>query len=102
LGYRYRGVKGERPDNFEEIEGTVPLLVGLSANYEIILLSDHAKEWVAYIKSAHPFLGVFRETFFSYELGKTKKDPNTFLEVLERMKYRASECLFIDDNPRNI
>jgi HAD superfamily hydrolase (TIGR01509 family) len=90
-------------NNFhQEIEGTVPVLMNLSAKHELVLLSDHAREWVSYIKTIHPFLSVFEQTFFSYELGKTKKNPHTFLEVLERMTYSASECLLIDDSPRNI
>lgn len=90
-------------NNFhQEIEGTVPILMNLSAKYDIVLLSDHAREWVSYIKTIHPFLSVFERTFFSYELGKTKKNPHTFLEVLERMAYSDSECLLIDDSPKNI
>jgi HAD superfamily hydrolase (TIGR01549 family) len=90
-------------NNFhQEIEGTIPVLVSLSAKYEIVLLSDHASEWVSYIKTIHPFLSVFEQRFFSYELGKTKKNPHAFLEVLERMTYSASECLLIDDSLKNI
>ena len=36
------------------------------------------------------------------QLGKTKKNPHTFLDVLEQMTYSASECLFIDDSAKNI
>jgi FMN phosphatase YigB (HAD superfamily) len=90
-------------DNFHlEVEGTRAILLHLAKKYEVILLSDHAREWVTYIRSIHPFLSEFKRTFFSYELGSTKKDPRTFTEVLERMSYRADECWLIDDSPRNI
>ncbi|HET9913655.1 MAG TPA: HAD-IA family hydrolase [Anaerolineales bacterium] len=90
-------------DNFHrEVEGTRAILLHLAKKYETILLSDHAREWVTYIKSIHPFIHEFKRTFFSYELGSTKKDPRTFTKVLERMSYRANECWLIDDSPRNI
>jgi HAD superfamily hydrolase (TIGR01509 family) len=89
-------------NNFQEIVGTVPLLVHLSARYDIVLLSDHAREWVSHIKSVHSFWGAFEYTFFSYELKKTKKDPDIFIEVLKRMNCSAQECLFIDDSHQNI
>ena len=90
-------------ENFhQEVEGSKAILAHLVNKYEVVLLSDHAKEWVVYIKIIHPFLGVFRRTFFSYELGKTKKEPETFKEVLKKMNYKAEECWLIDDSARNI
>jgi HAD superfamily hydrolase (TIGR01509 family) len=46
-------------------------------------------------------LSEFKQTFFSYELGKTKKEPETFQEVLEKMSCQASECWLIDDSAEN-
>lgn len=45
---------------------------------------------------------MFRERFFSYELGRVKKDPVTFTMVLQRIKRQPEECLLIDDSPVNI
>jgi len=96
-------LKASIRDNFHrEVEGTRSVLLHLAKKYEVILLSDHAREWVTCIKSIHPFLCVFKRTFFSYELGKTKKDPRTFDEVLEKMSYPANECWLIDDSAENI
>lgn len=86
----------------QEVEGMQRLLMTLASRYELTLLSDHAREWIAYIKDIHPFLQCFERTFFSYELEKTKKNPATFLEVLDRIAYAPEDCLFIDDNPKNI
>lgn len=41
-------------------------------------------------------------TFFSYEFQKTKKDQATFLEVLHQTACAPEDCLFIDDNPKNV
>jgi HAD superfamily hydrolase (TIGR01509 family) len=90
-------------NNFHrEVEGTRSILLHLAKKYEVVLLSDHAREWITYIKSVHPFLGEFKRTFFSYELGKTKKDPKTFEEILEKLACSASECWLIDDSAENI
>ena len=53
-------------------------------------------------KTIHHFFNVFEQTFFSYDLNKTKKDPDTFLEVLDTMSLSPSQCLFIDDSIKNI
>jgi HAD superfamily hydrolase (TIGR01509 family) len=74
----------------------------LASRYELALLSDHAREWVAYVQSIHPFLKRFRHTFFSYDLGRTKRDPQAFLTVLDVTSVPAHRCLFIDDNPKNV
>ncbi len=90
-------------DNFHrEVEGTRAILFHLAEKYDVILLSDHAREWITYIKSVHPFLKEFKRMFFSYELGRTKKDPRTFEEVLEKISCPANECWLIDDSAENI
>ncbi len=90
-------------DNFHrEVEGTRAILLHLAKKHELVLLSDHAREWISYIKSIHPFLCEFKQTFFSYELGKTKRDSKTFEEVLGRIGCRANECWLIDDSAENI
>lgn len=90
-------------DNFHlEVPGTRPILEHLTKKQDVFLLSDHSREWIAYIKSIHPFLRNFKRTFFSYELGSTKKDPRTFETVLEQLACPANECWLIDDSAGNI
>jgi HAD superfamily hydrolase (TIGR01509 family) len=86
----------------KEVAGSLAILTELASRYELVLLSDHAREWIAYIKSIHPFLERFKHTFFSYDLGRTKRDPEAFLTVLRVMSVRPHRCLFIDDNPDNV
>jgi len=85
-----------------QVEGTIGLLMELAGRHCLALLSDNAREWVAYIRSVHPFLEVFQRTFFSYDLKGLKKDPATFSAVLDAMSASPGECLFIDDNPLNV
>jgi FMN phosphatase YigB (HAD superfamily) len=90
-------------NNFHnEVEGSLHILMDLASRYELVLLSDHAREWVSYIQSTYPFLKVFEQTFFSYNLKRTKKDPEAFSRVLDALSLSPHNCLFIDDNPQNV
>jgi FMN phosphatase YigB (HAD superfamily) len=90
-------------NNFHnEVEGSLHILMDLASRYELVLLSDHAREWVSYIQSTYPFLKVFEQTFFSYNLKRTKKDPGAFSRVLDTLSLSPHHCLFIDDNPKNV
>lgn len=90
-------------DNFcTEIANTVPIARNLSEQYPLILLSDHGKEWIEFIESYHSFLKIFSNKFYSYNLGSTKKNHYTFLNVLNELQAKPNECLFIDDNEGNV
>ncbi len=78
------------------------LLDQLAMRHELVLLSDHAREWIEYIQEIHPFLRLFQSHHFSYELRQIKRQPSTFTKVLQRIQRQPSECLFIDDSPSNI
>lgn len=90
-------------ENFHKhIDGMQPLLKDLSSSHSLVLLSDHAREWVVYIKTIHPFLTAFDHLFFSFEYQKLKSEPETFSIVLGRLNTAPYECVFIDDNAINI
>ena len=90
-------------DNFHrEVKGTHAILSELIPMVDLVLLSDHAREWVSYINSIHPFLNQFQQTFFSYDLRSIKKDPHTFNIVLDQIAVNPQNCLFIDDNVNNV
>jgi FMN phosphatase YigB (HAD superfamily) len=90
-------------DNFHnEVEGSLHVLMDLASRYELVLLSDHAREWVSFIESIYPFLKVFKHTFFSYNSKRTKKDPEAFFKALNAMSLSPQNCLFIDDSPKNV
>jgi FMN phosphatase YigB (HAD superfamily) len=85
-----------------EVEGMVALLQKAASYRPVVLLSDHASEWVAYIQEVHPFMRLFQDMFFSFELKRTKEEPETFVQVLTLIALPAEECLFVDDNPANV
>ena len=89
--------------NFQRtVPGMWELLNGLSTRYELVLLSDHAREWVAYIQVVHPELAVFKRQLYSFESGLLKSEPGTFTYALRSLDRKADECLFVDDNPVNV
>lgn len=89
--------------NFHQrVPGMVELITQLAEQYELILLSDHAVEWVEYIHTIHPFLNLFRAQFFSFELKQIKREPSTFQNVLQILERKPEECLFVDDSAKNV
>ena len=74
----------------------------LSEQYNLILLSDHIKEWVEYILSTNKELEIFKHKYFSYEYGKLKTDEGTFNYVLDTEKILPDETIFIDDSKENV
>lgn len=85
-----------------KIEGTIDIVEKLKEKYNLILLSDHIKEWVEYILSTNKELEMFKHKYFSYEYGMLKNDEGTFKYILEKEKILPSETIFIDDNKDNI
>ena len=84
------------------IPGMDAILSGLSSRYQLVVHSDHAREWVSYVRAVHPFLERFERGFFSFDLGHTKDEPQAFRKVLAALDRRPRECLFIDDQERNV
>ena len=91
-----------RKNFHREVAGTQTSLEHLLEQYEVILLSDHAIEWVSYIKEIHTFFDRFNKVFFSYELGSTKRVPETFKKVLQQINCTAQDCWPVDDSVENI
>ena len=84
------------------IPGMEQVIGGLAHHYELVLLSDHAEEWIAYIREIHSFLRVFAHQFYSYQFGQTKSEPSTFSKALQWMHRHPAQCLFIDDWASNL
>ena len=89
--------------NFHEVvPGMDEILKRLSERFSLVLLSDHAREWILYIEANYDFFNLFLRRFYSFELNSTKIQSSTFVTVLEKLGVGPALCLFIDDNERNI
>ena len=88
----------------KKMPGTIDVLrkVKQTNKYTLVLLSDNVKEWVDYVEKTNKDLNIFDYKFFSYQLGTIKEDNITFVKVLDRIKAKPEETLFIDDLMTNI
>lgn len=88
----------------QPIPGTMEIVKQLKekGNYQLILLSDHVREWVKYIEENNKDLQMFDKKIFSYDIGVVKSDKQTFKIVLEQTGIIADETLFIDDYEKNV
>ena len=88
----------------QPIPGTMEIVKQLKekGNYQLILLSDHVREWVKYIEENNKDLQMFDKKIFSYDIGVVKSDKQTFKIVLEQTRIIADETLFIDDYEKNV
>ncbi len=84
------------------VQGSLSVLRRLANTYRVVLHSDHVREWIHYINSVHPFLRLFDERFYSFELGRMKEEPAAFETVLDALGVEPDECLFVDDRIRNV
>jgi len=90
-------------ENFREVEGSRELVVKLrKLGYKTAILSVHSKEWIKYCENKFDFHKLFDVIAYSYEDKISKPHPNSFLGVLQRLNAKPEECIFIDDNEKNI
>ncbi|MDG4475028.1 HAD family hydrolase [Thiovibrio frasassiensis] len=66
-----------------------------------VILSDQT-DWLDRLNTRQPFFQEFSRVFNSYHLGKTKREPSLFLDVLAALNIEPGHALFVDDNPGHI
>ena len=86
----------------QPVPGTMEIVKELKGKYQLILLSDHAREWMEYIEEKNKDLKIFDKKIFSYDIGAVKSDEQTFKTVLEQAGIVADETLLIDDYEKNV
>jgi putative hydrolase of the HAD superfamily len=69
--------------------------------YQTGILSDQT-DWLAKLDQRDHFFTHFDRIFNSYNLGKGKRDPTLFDEVIATLSIQPSQAIFIDDNPENV
>ena len=81
---------------------TENLINSLHNNYELFLYTDHCKEWINDILVEHTFLQKFKQKYYSFEIGYTKRDIRSFEYLIHHYEINPQETLFIDDSLSNI
>ena len=84
------------------IEHNVALLKPLKVNYRLFGLTNWSAETFPIAFDLYPFFGEFEGIVISGVERLAKPDERIYLLLLERYKLAAAECLFIDDNERNV
>jgi putative hydrolase of the HAD superfamily len=64
------------------------------------ILSDQTN-WLDELDARDNFFRQFDHVFNSYHMGKSKKDPSHFKDVVRILKIEIHKVLFIDDDARN-
>lgn len=65
------------------------------------ILSDQT-DWLDRLDRRDGFYREFDRVYCSYRLGKSKRDPGLFDEVVADLGVRPGEALFLDDDPGNV
>lgn len=69
--------------------------------YLTAILSDHS-DWLDRLEARDHFFHEFDAVFNSYHLGKNKRDPSIFDDVLHELKLAASQAVFTDNDAGNV
>ena len=89
-------------ENFQEIKGVKDVYLRLKKKYTLILLSVNAKEWVNYLDKKYNYSGLFDKVVYSFDIGYTKREPESFAYVLDILKISPEKLFLIDDSSRNL
>lgn len=65
------------------------------------ILSDQT-DWLDRLEARDRFFGEFDRVFNSYHLGKGKRDPSLFAEVVTELGLDPEQALFVDDNSGHV
>ncbi|NIQ97328.1 MAG: HAD family phosphatase [Desulfuromonadales bacterium] len=63
----------------------------------VAVLSDQT-DWLDKLDARDHFFRQFDRVFNSYHIGRGKRDPGLFDEVVQTLKAKPNEILFVDDN----
>ena len=61
----------------QPVEGTMEIIKQLEGKYQLILLSDHVKEWMEYIQEKNQNIKIFNQVILSYKISSLKCDEQT-------------------------
>lgn len=83
-------------------DGVLPVLVSLTGNYTLALLSNTNPLHWQRKDIVGPLTSRLDHLFLSHETGHLKPDLQAFNQVIERLDCGPAAILFLDDNPLNI
>lgn len=69
---------------------------------KVFVLSNNFKERAKYYKNYPWIHDVIEKAYFSYETSLVKPDPNAWQLILDEHNLRPEECLYFDDQEKNV
>lgn len=73
----------------------------LKPQYKIGMLSNVADDWLQTLFSESQ-RNLFDEIALSYKIGAIKPDPRAYEAISNQLDVAAEECIFVDDQERNV
>ncbi len=90
-------------DSLSEMPANVAVLRDLhAAGVPLLALTNWSAELFPLARRAFDFLGLFDDVVVSGEEGVAKPDPAIFARLEARAGRPLTECVFLDDSPRNV
>jgi len=102
LDFTWNQIIGDYPPH------RIELLKNIRNNYKTLILSNtnsiHYRQYIQQFKEEYgfDFVSLFTNTYWSFQFGMRKPDPDPFLHMLKVEKIKPEETLFIDDSIQNI
>lgn len=70
--------------------------------YGTYILSNYSKRGFEVTRQELPFIEDMDGVLFSYEVKLVKPEPEIYQTLLERFQLKPEECVFMDDNEKNV
>ncbi|CAM6092950.1 unnamed protein product [Calypogeia fissa] len=100
-GYDYEGLKQCMANGYEYVEGMESLLQRLKATGIDMHIFSNYPTWYTMIEDKLNLSQYLPWTFVSCHTGLRKPSQEAFLDAAEWLGVHPSDCVFIDDQPRN-
>jgi FMN phosphatase YigB (HAD superfamily) len=85
-----------------KFENVFAFVKGLGINYSIYYVSNEGKEYWKTVDNEFKISEIFKDGIVSYQVGVRKPDIKIFKMLVDKHNLVAEECLFIDDNKKNL
>lgn len=70
--------------------------------YKTYILSNYSRRGFEMTRQELPFVADMDGVLFSYEVKLVKPEPEIYQTLLEKYRLRPEECVFMDDNEKNV
>jgi putative hydrolase of the HAD superfamily len=102
----FAGTRGEFQTYWNEIFTEIPVgvqaLKELAEKFPIYALSNTNPWHAVFLEETFDWMQLFRERFYSFELGARKPEPLIFERALARAGVTAERAVLIDDREENV